>query len=186
VPIPPFVPIPPKGPISADTHLADLKAVHPSILEEDQHQYISNTTDDFATRQTKRSWAGSYHADDWVFAREELHADQVDRDRILPILLWDAGYPVFVSLIFCFSSSIQQEYQAISPQEILSLHKYLAARYDFNDYEAYKLILARYRNTRAIEAYKARDRYSKLVSFSNSVEKCRQRLVNLTQEQHPT
>lgn len=109
-PIPPFEPMPPKGPISADTHPADLKAVHPSILEENQHQYIFNTTDDFATRQTKRSWAGSYHANDWVFAREELHADQVDRDRVLPILLWDAGYPVFVSLIFCFSSSVQQEY----------------------------------------------------------------------------
>jgi len=130
-----------------------------AILEEDRHQYIFNTTDDFATRQTKRSWASSYHADDWVFAWEELHADQVDWDQILPILLWDAGYPVFVSLIFCFSSSIQQEYQAISPQEILSLHKYLAACYDFNDYEAY---------------------------ISNSVEKCRQRLVNLSEEQHPT
>jgi len=101
-PIPPFEPIQPKGPISADTPLADLKAIHPSIFEEDRHQYIFNTTDDFATRQTKRSWAGSYHADDWVFAREELHADQVDRDRVLPILLWDAGYPAFVSLIFFF------------------------------------------------------------------------------------
>jgi len=74
----------------------------------------------------------------------------------------------------------------ISLQEILSLHKYLAACYDFNDYEAYKLILVHYWNTQAIEAYKARDRYLKLVSLSNSVEKCRQRLVNLSEEQHPT
>ena len=62
--------------------------------------YVFNTTDDFATRQTKRSWAGSYRAEDWVFQREELHADQVDRDRVLPVLMWDAGYPHFVRILF--------------------------------------------------------------------------------------
>jgi hypothetical protein len=116
VPMLPFEakkPIAPKGPISADTHPADVKAAHPSILAEDPHQYIFNTTDDLATRQTERSWAGSYRADDWVFGREELHADQVDRDRALPILLWDAGYPLFVSLVFflsllLFKNSIRQ------------------------------------------------------------------------------
>lgn len=63
---------------------------------------------------------------------------------------------------------------------------YLAARYQFEDYEAYKHILASYRNTRAIEASKARDRYSKLVSLSKSVERCRQRLIKLFEDQDPT
>ena len=67
----------------------------------------------------------------------------------------------------------------------MSLHKYLAARYQFDDYESYKHILAGYRNTRAIEAHKARHRYSKLVSLSNSVEQCR-RLLKAMEEQDPT
>lgn len=86
--------------ISADdNHPADLKAPSPSIFPEYPREYIFNTTDELATRQTKRSWAGSYCPHDWVFGREELHADQVDRDRALPNRLSDTGYPHYVGHI---------------------------------------------------------------------------------------
>jgi hypothetical protein len=60
--------------------------------------YIYNSNDLIATRQTVRSWKGSYRPDEWVISREELHADEVDRARALAIDLEEADYPKFVRL----------------------------------------------------------------------------------------
>jgi hypothetical protein len=59
--------------------------------------YVFHTNDELATRQTIRSWHGTLRAEDWIPSREDLHADEVDRSRILPLRLLDDDYPIFVS-----------------------------------------------------------------------------------------
>ena len=93
--------IPAPIPVRQDlSHLNDTdppaENIRPSLSIPTSAQYIFNTTDRLSTRQTVRSWDGGYRPEDWVFQREDLHADQVDRDRILPVVLGDSGYPYYV------------------------------------------------------------------------------------------
>jgi hypothetical protein len=53
------------------------------------------------------------------------------------------------------------------------LHRYLLARYDVEDFEDYTHLLALFRNTRAIEANNARQRYTELSEAAASIEKVR-------------
>ena len=61
--------------------------------------YIFHTNDTLATRQTLRTWTGTHRAEDWVPSREDLHAEEVDRSRILPLQILERGYPHFVGFI---------------------------------------------------------------------------------------
>ena len=58
---------------------------------------VFNTNNLLATRQTTRSWMGNRGPEDWILAREELHAEQVDVDRELPGEMDHSWYPSFVS-----------------------------------------------------------------------------------------
>jgi hypothetical protein len=60
------------------------------------------------------------------------------------------------------------------------------SRYDVDDFENYTHLLALYRNTRAIEAMKARIRYMELEGAAASVEKARLSLIRSLQDRHTT
>jgi hypothetical protein len=60
-------------------------------------EFVFNTNDLLSTRQTIRSWKGSYLPEHFILSREELHADQVDQDRALPEEMNEASFPSFVS-----------------------------------------------------------------------------------------
>jgi hypothetical protein len=57
-------------------------------------EFVYNTNDLLATRQTVRGWRNSSDPSSWILSREELHSDQVDLDRLLPEAMDD--YPSFV------------------------------------------------------------------------------------------
>lgn len=73
----------------------------PDRQSRSEPQFVFNTNDLLATRQTRRSWQGSYQPGSWVLSREELHANQVDQDRALPAAM-DA-FPSYVSSYFNFT-----------------------------------------------------------------------------------
>jgi hypothetical protein len=68
----------------------------------DDVNFIFNTNDLLATRQTIRSWRGSSRPEDWIVAREDLHADHVDSDRALPNEMQDPWFPTFVRQFLSF------------------------------------------------------------------------------------
>ena len=55
-----------------------------------------------------------------------------------------------------------------------SMHRYLMARYEVETFDDYIHLLALFRNTRAIEAVKARERVFELSDISTSVDVARQ------------
>ena len=62
--------------------------------------FVFNTNLPINPRRTIRPWVGSLRPEDWVPSREELHADQVDFARSLPLEMSHAGYPAYVSLFY--------------------------------------------------------------------------------------
>jgi hypothetical protein len=64
----------------------------PSLLP-----FVFNTNDILATRQVIGSWRGSSKPLEWILSCEELHAEHVDLDRMLPEEMDDSFYPSFVS-----------------------------------------------------------------------------------------
>jgi hypothetical protein len=68
---------------------------------------------------------------------------------------------------------ISSSLQAITGQDLESLHRYVMARYDIQSYEEYIHVLALCRNTRAIEAQNARQRYTELSEASALIERAR-------------
>jgi hypothetical protein len=54
------------------------------------------------------------------------------------------------------------------------MHRYVMARYEVETFDDYIHILALFRNTRAIEAVKARQRVFELTDISTSVDVARQ------------
>jgi hypothetical protein len=58
------------------------------------------------------------------------------------------------------------------------------SRYDIRDYNDYLHLLALYRNTRAIEAQKARTRFAELSDAAASVSKVRLSVVKALQDRH--
>jgi hypothetical protein len=54
-----------------------------------------------------------------------------------------------------------------------SLHRYLMSRYDINIYDDYLHMLSLFRNTRAIEAENALNRYQELQSAAATIENAR-------------
>jgi hypothetical protein len=71
---------------------------------EDEVNFVFNSNDLLATRQTIRSWRGSNRPEDWIVAREDLHAAHVDSDRALPSEMQDPWFPSFVSRFYYFLS----------------------------------------------------------------------------------
>ena len=61
----------------------------------------------------------------------------------------------------------------ISHQDIESLHRYLMSRYDIKDYDDYLHVLSLYRNTRAIEAENALNRYQEIRAAVATIENAR-------------
>lgn len=62
-------------------------------------RFIYNSNCRLSSRTMKRSWSGAYDSEEVVLGLEELHAEQVDRDRGL-VHEMDEDHPVFVSFIF--------------------------------------------------------------------------------------
>jgi hypothetical protein len=71
--------------------------------------------------------------------------------------------------------------KAISADDLESMHRYLMARYEADTFDRYIHLLALFRNTRAIEAVKARDRVFELTDISNSIEMARQSILHRLQ-----
>jgi hypothetical protein len=82
-------------PIAAAPSVADPS--HLRVSPATDVNFVFNTNDLLATRQTIRSWRGSNRPEDWIVAREDLHADHVDNDRALPGEIQDPWFPSFVS-----------------------------------------------------------------------------------------
>jgi len=59
------------------------------------------------------------------------------------------------------------------------------ARYDIESYDDYIQILALYRNTRAIEAQNARQRFAELSEASAAVERARLSAIRRLQDRYP-
>ena len=127
--------------------------VHPPRPYFDPPDYIFNTNDVLATRQTIRGWNNSADPTSWGRSWEEFHADQVELDRQLPAQLDDL--PSYVSHLFIFRVSFLFIFQAISEGDMQSLHRYVMARYDITTYDEYIHLLALFRNTNAIETQNA-------------------------------
>jgi hypothetical protein len=64
--------------------------------------------------------------------------------------------------------------KVISAGDMESMHRYLMARYEVETFDDYIHLLALFRNTRAIEAVKARERVFELSDISTSVDVARQ------------
>jgi len=62
-----------------------------------------------------------------------------------------------------------------------SMHWYLMARYEVETFDDYIHLLALFRNTRAIEAVKARERVFELTNISTSVDLARQLILRRLQ-----
>jgi hypothetical protein len=60
------------------------------------------------------------------------------------------------------------------------------ARYDIQSYDDYVHILALFRNTRAIEAQNARQRYTELSEACTSIENARLSIIKRMQDRHST
>jgi hypothetical protein len=71
--------------------------------------------------------------------------------------------------------------KAISAGDLESIHRYLMARYVVETFEDYIHLLALFRNTRVIEAAKARDRVFELTEISTSIENARQSILRRLQ-----
>jgi hypothetical protein len=71
--------------------------------------------------------------------------------------------------------------KAISADDMESLHRYLLAWYTVETFHQYTHVLVLFRNTRAIEAAKARDRVFELTNISNSIEIARQSILRRLQ-----
>ena len=65
-----------------------------------------------------------------------------------------------------------------------SFHRYLLSRYDIHTYEDYVHLLALFRNTRAIEAHNARQRYSDISAACASVEELRLSAIQRLKDHH--
>lgn len=63
-----------------------------------------------------------------------------------------------------------------------SLHRYLMSRYEVETYDEYLHLLALFRNTRAIEAQKARTRYAELQDISANIEFARHAVLRRLQQ----
>jgi len=59
------------------------------------------------------------------------------------------------------------------------------ARYDIQSYDDYIHILALYRNTRAVEAQNARQRFTQLSEASAAVERARLSVIRRLQDRYP-
>ena len=145
-------------------------------------KFVFHTDDFLATRQTTGSWRGSRNPDEWILSREDLHAEQVDRDRDLPEEMDNPWYPSYVSgFSFLSTTSLNLE-QSISSKDLQSLHGYIMSRFDIQDMDEYLQILALFRNTRAIEAHNARRRLMELKEAASSIERLRRSLFDSLQE----
>lgn len=82
----------------------------------------------------------------------------------------------FLFFLFQFN-----DLKAISAGDLESMHRYLMARYEVETFDDYIHLLALFRNTRAIEAAKARDRVVELTDISSSVEIARQLILRRLQ-----
>ena len=59
------------------------------------------------------------------------------------------------------------------------------ARYDIQSYDDYIHILTLYRNTRAVEAQNARQRFTQLSEASAAVERARLSVIRRLQDRYP-
>ena len=154
--------------------------------EEETHsslpKFVFHTDDFLATRQTTGSWRGSRNPHEWILSQEDLHAEQVDRDRDLPEEMDNAWYPSYVSRFLFLSTTPLNLEQAISPGDLQSLHRYIMSRFDIHDMDDYLQILALFRNTRAIEAHNARRRLMELKEVASSIERLRRSLFHSLQD----
>lgn len=66
--------------------------------EEEWSRFVFNSNTGITSRKMKRTWSGAYDSDALVLGYEELHAEQVDRDRDLAQEM-DEDHPVFVRLL---------------------------------------------------------------------------------------
>lgn len=157
-----------------------VKSVVPSFPK-----FTFNTDNLLATRQTNRFWRGSRQPVEWILSREELHAQHVDLDRELPSEMDDPWYPSFVCLFSfsvidltpCFT-------QAISPNDLESLHWYLMARYNIENLDDYVQLLALYWNTRAVDAQNACQQLMELSAACTNLEKTRLSVIRRLKERH--
>ena len=83
-----------------DDAMEDIQPTDPPPNDSDSEadyysRYIFNTNNQISSREMMKSRTGGYDEDDWVLGMEELHADQVDRDRYLAIAK-DMDLPKFV------------------------------------------------------------------------------------------
>jgi hypothetical protein len=89
--------------IDSDAEMEDRSSSKPAPTTGDDSptppnsNFVYHTNNHLATRQTSRSWHGSHRPDNWIVSREELHADEVDCARELPVTLEEGDFPVFVS-----------------------------------------------------------------------------------------
>jgi hypothetical protein len=144
--------------------------------------FIYNTNDLLKTRQTTRTWEGSYFPESWIPSREELHSEQVDEDRALPAELCDDTFPSFVSSISLFFFVCLHPLQAISAGDMESLHRYLMSRYEVDDLQDYLQVLALFRNTRGIECKNAHSRWGELAEIARSLNTARYAILRKLQD----
>jgi len=151
------------------------------IFDSDEEESIVNPNDLLQTRRTVRDW---FSDKDWVISREEFHSEQVNRDRELPASLKDLTSSYVSPICFCFFFSIFSNHyclKAISADDLESMHRYLMVRYEAETFDNYMHLLTMFRNTRAIEAAKARDRVFELNDISNAIEIARQSVLRRLQ-----
>ena len=86
------------------------------------------------------------------------------------------------SILFYFPLHLPNSPKFISHQDIESLHRYLMSRYDIKDYDDYLHVLSLFRNTRAIEAENALNRYHELQSVASTLENARIQLLRRIDE----
>jgi hypothetical protein len=72
----------------------------------------------------------------------------------------------------------------MSPADLHSLHCFLLARHEVNDFDDYTHLLALFRNTRALEAHNACQRYTELDEASRSIETVRQAIIQQLKVRH--
>lgn len=78
-------------------------AIMDTMDEDTDEKFVFNTNNILATRQETGSWRLREKDPEWILSREELHAEQVDLDRLLPAEMSRPFYPTYVSLLKCFS-----------------------------------------------------------------------------------
>ena len=65
-----------------------------------------------------------------------------------------------------------------------SLHRYLVARYQIEDYDDYIHLLALYRNTRGVQAQNSHSRYDELFETIRAIDSSRLALLHRLQQRH--